>query len=731
MTSKNSFLARLIENAKRRAWLVVVSLLVFVLAIPVYTAMNISVISQREYLIEEMRVQEALYKFASSMYSSSDGVIFTLVGLFAIISGIQGFSYLYDRNKIDFYHSKPVKAVTRFFSIWTNGILVWLIPYTIGTLLNLVLFAANGILDVKLFGSAWLYLVLAFGLYLCLYHLAILALMMTGKLSVTCLGIMVFLFYEACVRVLIGSYFEYFYQFFYMADGAGWMTPVLSPLTFLSNYSEEIWSAPVTMFFLLLFAAGVLILAFWCYRKRPTELAGSAMTFSAVKPIIKIGIAVPVGLAAGLATCAIVSYAPHAGTGGPGFPIFIGVLGVLLTCCLIQVIYEADIRGIFHKKSHIVISFVIAMCVALIFRFDLTGFDTRIPDAEDVEYATILTDSGSRYGNAYLDDELTWVGKEEYVNKYMYLTGETAEAVRKLAAHSINLYLQQSEEEFSEKYEYNYVVFTFHQKNGSVICREIPVAVREETAASYIEQIENSEAFIRANESAMSEELMEVLEKNEWKIRAGWGNGMSKVELSRKQARELLELYQLDLLKDNYKIKTNELPIGEFDIYIVTQTYYSREFTFLIYPSQINSVNYLKENGFETEEFVPAEDIEKITVIRYYETEDEEDVYYYEDYDYYYAETVAVEEEQINSASQTYTEQNRIQEILDTSYPTSMDWEYWYTSYPFEEQYYIKVFFKEDTPGYTDYGYEADFYFRKDQIPEFIKQDIPVVMPQK
>ena len=128
MTSKNSFLARLIENAKRRIWLLVVSLLTFVLAIPTFVAMNISIISQREILIEEMRVQEALYEFASELYSASDGVIFMLVGIFAIASGIQGFSYLYDRNKIDFYHSKPVKAVTRFFSIWTNGILVWLIP---------------------------------------------------------------------------------------------------------------------------------------------------------------------------------------------------------------------------------------------------------------------------------------------------------------------------------------------------------------------------------------------------------------------------------------------------------------------------------------------------------------------------------------------------------------------------------------------------------------------------
>ena len=157
MTSKNSFLARLMENAKRRTWLLVVSLLAFVLAIPTFTAMSISVISQREDLIENMKVQEKLYDLALSLYSGDNGTIFMLVGLFAVFSGIQGFSYLYDRNKIDFYHSKPVKASTRFFSIWTNGILVWLVPYVIGMLINLVLFAVNGVLDVKVFGNAWTY----------------------------------------------------------------------------------------------------------------------------------------------------------------------------------------------------------------------------------------------------------------------------------------------------------------------------------------------------------------------------------------------------------------------------------------------------------------------------------------------------------------------------------------------------------------------------------------------
>ena len=721
MTLKNSFLARLMENAKRRIWLLVVSILAFVVAIPTYTAMYLSVISQREILIEQNRVKDSMYEFATGMYSGSNVLIFIMVGAFAVACGIQGFSYLYDRNKIDFYNSKPVKAVTRFFSIWTNGIILFLVPYIIGTLINLVLFAANGILDVKLFSVVWLYFVLALGLYLCMYHLAILALMMTGKLIVTCMGILVFLLYEVCIRYLAFVFFDYFYQFFYVADGTAWVLPALSPVSYLVPYAQGDWSIGTTLLCLLLFAAGVLGLAWWCYKKRPSELAGSAMTFFAIKPVIKIGIAVPVGLAAGIVTCSIVNYRPFSHKGSPAFPIFVGILGVLIACCFIQVIYEADIKGIFHKKIHVLISFVLALCIVLIFRYDLTGYDRRLPDAEDIEYASILTDTGNRYGNSYLDDEYKWLSKEEYVNKYMKLTGENADAVRNLAAHSIDLYLTQWNDNFEADYEYRYTVFTFHKKNGSVICREIPVPIREEKAVSYIKQIENAKEFIMGNERAMSEQLMNALNGNEYKVEATWGNYVANQELTRKQARELLELYRIDVMKDNYQIRSSELPLGELRLYIDMQVYYSRNMEFLIYPSYTNCIRYLEENGFETKEYVSVDDIEKINVIRYNESEGTET--YYEEYGYgYYEKTV--EENVSTSVTTSYNEPEKIQQIIDASYPGCLDYESWYISEPFEEYYTIRVFFKEDTQGYDNYGYELDFAFLKGEVPEFVTQDL-------
>lgn len=733
MTSKNSFLARVMENGKRRLWLLVVSLLAFVVAIPTFTAMNLSVISNRQYLIEEMKVKEALYEFASGMYSASNGFVFFLIAFFASMCGIQGFSYLYDRSKVDFYHSKPVKATTRFFSIWTNGILVFIVPYLIGTLLNLVFFAANGILDVKLFNSVWIYVLLALFFYLCIYHVAILALMLTGKLGVTCLGIVVFLAYEVCIRSLIWVCYETFYRFFYSASEAltTWIRPILSPITYLMYYVSEEWNLGITLLALLLFAAAVLALALWCYKKRPTELAGSAMTFSVTKPVIKIGIAVPASLFVGIWTSYMVDYSPAYGTGNPGFPLFIGTLAVLIICGLIQVIYEADIKGIFHKKAEIVISFAIAMVIALFFRFDLSGYDTRVPDMEDIEYATILTETGDYWLRVYLDEGMVWRSKEEYVNRHMRLTGETAEAVRNLASESIKMYMDYPTRDayYNAYTQIYYVVFDFCLKNGTHITREIPIALSEDNIATYVEQIETAEEYIRANEPAMSEYLLAEVMSGEWKVEASWGNELFEEKMTSAQAVGLLKAYRQDLLQNNYQARSSSLPIGVFGLYLDTTDlaessgyYYGRELQCKIYPDFSNSIAYLKQNGFVTDALISTENIEKITVSRDYPTEDGETVYYDAGY---YEKAVAVAEMESFTETVTYSEQNDMTEILKNSHSEMLGYENWYTEYPYEEVYRVRVYLKPDSLYYDEYNEYVHYYFLKDQVPDFVKTDFP------
>ena len=55
----------------------------------------------------------------SVMYSSFTTLL--LIMLSAVIAAMEGYSYLYDRRKVDRFHSEPVRRRIRFFSIYLNG----------------------------------------------------------------------------------------------------------------------------------------------------------------------------------------------------------------------------------------------------------------------------------------------------------------------------------------------------------------------------------------------------------------------------------------------------------------------------------------------------------------------------------------------------------------------------------------------------------------------------------
>ena len=729
MISKSSFLVRLFENGKRRLWLYVVAILMFMIAGPIGTAMEISITRSMEESVGLIAMQQNLYEMLTELFTFGSGMAFW-AGFFAVLSGMQGFSYLYNRSKIDFYHSKPVKTSRRFITIWTNGVIAFVIPYILGNIINLILAAVNGALDMALITVMWHGIVLAIGFYLSVYSITILAVMLTGKQLVTLMGIAVFLFYEASVKALVMGLCSSCFHFFYGYDGTNdFFIPWVSPFFMLDKYWDEKWGLAFTFFMLLVFAAVVLALAYWCYKKRPSELAESAMTFQGIKPVIKIGISIPVAIVAGMAAAGLVEYSILDEAGSPFFPILLGALFLVLTNALIQVIFEADIRGMFHKKRDIVISAVLTIVIIAVFRYDLIGYDEKMPALDKIESVAIITETSQRYSRAYFDEEGKALTKEEYTDKYMYLTGEEAENVRNLALYSIEEYQKYPNraEFLNAQKESSYVTYKFRLKNGREMMRQIPIAHRAEEAKALIAKVETSESFIRANEPAMSDYLLEVVENGKYKMEAFWGSDINRQKLTNAQAKELLTLYRKDLLEDSYNVRSTEVPAGQFELYLdLKVSYYQRNLQMLIYPSYTNCISWLKANGFETEDYIDVEKVDRIVVSRYYETGEETVI---EDTSVGFSEVVYTKEDG-ESFTTDYVDRQKIEEIAEVICPCSMDYEYWYQECPYEDlDYRVTVYFKEGSEYFDEYGSAADFYFLNDKMPDFVLEDLPKDAP--
>ena len=141
MTSKKSFLVNLKTNARRRIWLVVVMFLGFLFFVTVVNAMSLS--TEKMYYGNRNHLAEHLGRVFANGIGLNLG-IGILVSIAAVVSALQGFSYMYQRRKLDLYMSVPVTANRRFAAVYINGVLAYLIPYVCSVLLSFAAASAMG-----------------------------------------------------------------------------------------------------------------------------------------------------------------------------------------------------------------------------------------------------------------------------------------------------------------------------------------------------------------------------------------------------------------------------------------------------------------------------------------------------------------------------------------------------------------------------------------------------------
>ncbi len=777
MTSKNSFLASIKENNKRRLWVWMLSALFFVLAIPVEISITISRQMNSLKLLtdtygaafagEAMRERLINSMCGQLGFSSPLPVLTTII---AVSAGIQGFSYLYSRKKIDFYMGMPVKRSKRFLIIWLNGIILYVLPYFLGLLISLLIAAGNGAVDGRVLFTAFAALGVNIIYYLSVYHMAILALMLTGNLVITGFGFFVFCFYEYMVRYMLQGYRSLFFKYFsyHSMDVAPkvspfmWYTEIADTFSYKNIINIKYFAA------LLVFALVIGVISYACYLKRPAEAAGKAMTFQITKPVIKILLTVPMALLIGGVIADMVDYEPATALKGGGYVIFSLALVVVIGSGLIQSIYEFDIKGMVHKKSHIVLSGVITALIFLVFRYDLFGYDAYVPKPEKIEsVAFIPSDYETIYGGgARFDEKGEYLSEEEYAKKYMHLTN--AEDVCELASLSMEAYNFLSDTTsradamvFAPGNKWSTATLLYRLKNGREVYRRIWVNVENEQTAELLDRIIGSDEFKRGYLPGAAENLMGILENTDrYKVGAAYGNTVYWEELAREEIKEFIQVYQKDLARANFSNVKENLPVGMGRITISEEIkgrgygYFSgSEYAYStrswdvamnVYPFYEDTIAWLKEHGYYMEFQLNREDVEHIQIMNH-NTEAYNELMQKQSmeagavlpelaggdiaapsYAYGYHSTLDYEEDTIDTRVYAdYTDEEAIDEIVARVYPGDMvegDWDFGVAG---ETDYTVYIYFKADSPITRKYGssMSINYMFPEGQVPDFVKED--------
>ena len=119
MISKRSFTMLLKDDLKKRSWLLVMSFLVFCLIFPGVILDNV------QGMISIYGETDLSPRFLNALTYSGNNHYALAVVLMAAICALTGFSYIYSRPKLDFYHSLPVKRETWLLLKAASGLVIF------------------------------------------------------------------------------------------------------------------------------------------------------------------------------------------------------------------------------------------------------------------------------------------------------------------------------------------------------------------------------------------------------------------------------------------------------------------------------------------------------------------------------------------------------------------------------------------------------------------------------
>ena len=404
MTSKNLFFKLMREDWKNRLWAPALITLASFFAYPVFLAF----MAGKAYR-DWNTAAEAFHWFSEQSIrwiSFENGVAVFFVVVVSLVCGLSSFYYLTSGKRVDFYHSIPVRRETLFLVHYADGILMPAIPYALALAASVIVCAANGVSTDALCTTAVSAYILHMIYYILCYTTVVIASLMTGHLVIGFFGSMVLMFYMPIAASLFESFFEsFFLSYYYPGDDSVFenlirISPVMEYAHTVSLYADQ---KPVVMVAAVALIVSLILIAaaVFLYKKRPSEAAGKAMAFAVSQPVIRVLITVVAGLGIGDFFWSL----QHSN----GWMVFGAVCGSLISHCVIESIYHFDFRKLFSHKEQLAFSTLAALAILFSFRFDVFGYDTYLPSADKVAYASVdigrLNDWVS-YGRLVEDQEI-------------------------------------------------------------------------------------------------------------------------------------------------------------------------------------------------------------------------------------------------------------------------------------------------------------------------------------
>ena len=392
MTSVISFTRLIRTERKQLMWLTALQAVAFTLVVPLFVLMNMAATLEEQktaWMDADAKEMQAVLATSIGLDRYPDAM---LALIFGVIAALGAFRYVHSREKVDFYHSLPLRR-DRFFLVRSvAAVETYAGTYALALVCGLLVGGLYHAFSMMVLIETAVTFARNLLFFCCSYATSLVAVMLTGKLLTSICALAVFFGYLPMLLMVVIGYFVDSFLTTCMNTEWLWMSNSSQTLKFTSPWAfcmlwgngSEAGTAGVTgrwpgiTGICQLVAVTVLLfcLALVLYRYRKSEAAGNALAFHRLEGIVKVLIAVPVAL-----VCAILI---HSVIPSVLWELAAILISGMLFCFLMEFIYRWDIHQILMHKWHIPVSVGLALVIFFGFRYDVMGYNTYLPSQDEV-----------------------------------------------------------------------------------------------------------------------------------------------------------------------------------------------------------------------------------------------------------------------------------------------------------------------------------------------------------
>ncbi len=594
MTSNRSFfnLKLFKEEYKKYIWATALTFLLFLFSKIIVPLLDYSSylkeknndILNQEYLLNK------LYSLNNYLTLDYDFNRFNIIVLGVFIGTVM-FSYLHSRKKVDFYHSLPISRNSLFCLKYLTGIVI-VVPIIV--IMHFLLYGIFSILlgdTIVSFKEVLEPIAVDIVFFIVFYSFTVFANILAGNyvIGVILTGFIVNLIsiILLLINVLGELFFEHIVSLDYILDYSAKYNPLQCYLEMTNNVTKasitNINFGKVNILITYIIIAILLtVFSLLLFKVRKSEKSSTCLAFKYAKTIFKyLGVVIS-GLGIGIIFVAIA---------GGDFALYLGiVLGCVIIHCIVEIIYDFDFRAIFKNWYSIIGCIAICIVTVFIFKFDVFGVKTYIPDVSKIETINLeLVEPYSPEARAISDENVIQSANilhQRYVDKI-------------------------ENDSFDENSSIGYINIDYKLKSGRVVSRRI-LAYNEEDTKELIKGIYNNKEYIEKGRDVLYLDL-----KNQdinFDIINNAGRNIYTDTMKEFDNLALREAIKKDVEKNGLYVTADETLFAidlrcnrYYDSYTMHETY-----KFYISDKYTNTLDYLYSKDIEPENF-KLEDVSSLT----------------------------------------------------------------------------------------------------------------------